>query len=373
MKKFLNVLLSVTSCFALTFGLTACSQNDASGHTHSAQLVAAKEAKCTEDGNSAYYVCDCGKWFSDAKAKTEITDHDSVVITMLGHDIQSRDAEAGTCTEKGCGAYEVCERDGCTYTTKVETAIDPNNHVPKIQPAKDPECTVDGNTAYYACDCGKWFSDANATTEITDHDSVVITQLGHDPQSHAAKAPTCSEVGWDAYETCKRDGCTYTTKVEKPTTAHDYWQSVCRNCHAIDPNATEAAGVQYAEVKENGQTVGYSVSRVSNYGYRRIPSEHDGLPVVSIGDNAFNNNRTMSSVEIPSSVKSIGAGAFADCGNLMRITFGGTKAEWNAITKGADWDSNTGNYTVYCSDGTITKAEMARNGGQFRHILGSYM
>lgn len=33
----------------------------------------------------------------------------------------------------------------------------------------------------------------------------------HDLEEHAAKAPTCTEIGWDAYVTCKRSGCTYTT------------------------------------------------------------------------------------------------------------------------------------------------------------------
>ena len=37
---------------------------------------------------------------------------------------------------------------------------------------------------------------------------------------HEAKAPTCTEVGWEAYDTCSR--CDYTTKVEKQKTPHTY-------------------------------------------------------------------------------------------------------------------------------------------------------
>ena len=40
-------------------------------------------------------------------------------------------------------------------------------------------------------------------------------------QSHDAKAPTCTEIGWDAYETCKRAGCTYSTYAEKSALDHD--------------------------------------------------------------------------------------------------------------------------------------------------------
>ena len=41
---------------------------------------------------------------------------------------------------------------------------------------------------------------------------------GHDLVQHAAKAPTCTEKGWDAYETCSR--CDYTTYAELPALNH---------------------------------------------------------------------------------------------------------------------------------------------------------
>lgn len=37
---------------------------------------------------------------------------------------------------------------------------------------------------------------------------------------HEAQAPTCTAVGWEAYDTCSR--CGYTTKVEKQKTPHSY-------------------------------------------------------------------------------------------------------------------------------------------------------
>ena len=42
----------------------------------------------------------------------------------------------------------------------------------------------------------------------------------HDLEQHAAKAPTCTEIGWDAYETCSR--CDHTTYTELPALNHDY-------------------------------------------------------------------------------------------------------------------------------------------------------
>lgn len=44
----------------------------------------------------------------------------------------------------------------------------------------------------------------------------------HDLENHAAKAPTCTEAGWDEYVTCKRTGCTYTTYRGKAALGHDW-------------------------------------------------------------------------------------------------------------------------------------------------------
>ncbi len=43
--------------------------------------------------------------------------------------------------------------------------------------------------------------------------------LGHDLIRHDAKAPTCTEIGWDAYDTCSR--CDYSTYTEKAKLDHD--------------------------------------------------------------------------------------------------------------------------------------------------------
>ena len=89
------------------------------------------------------------------------------------HDMMHHDAKAPTCTEIGWDAYETCQREGCTYTTKVE-----------------------------------------------------IPALKHKLVHHDAKAPTCTETGWEEYDTCSR--CDYTTKVEIPAPGHDYTEKVVK-------------------------------------------------------------------------------------------------------------------------------------------------
>ena len=64
---------------------------------------------------------------------------------------------------------------------------------------------------------------------------------------------------------------------------------------------------------------------------------------------------TDGSVTIGGSVTYIGENAFAYCSRLTSITFNGTIAQWNAISKYNQWNYGTGNYTIHCTDGDIPK------------------
>lgn len=77
--------------------------------------------------------------------------------------------------------------------------------------------------------------------------------------------------------------------------------------------------------------------------------------VITIGDGAFYECKGLTSVSIPDSVTSIGMSAFEYCSNLKEIKFNGTKEQWENINKGSDWNRVTGNYTITCTDGTISK------------------
>ena len=151
--------------------------------------------------------------------------------------------ETPTCT-KG----KTCEKCGAEYGEK-----DPNNHDLVHHDAKAPTCTEIGWDAYETCSrC-----DYNTYAEVP--------ALNHDLKQHAAKAPTCTEIGWDAYKTCSR--CDYTTYAELPALNHDYQAvtvaptcetdgytvftcSRCKDSYTADP--TDQLGHQFGAWSPNG-------------------------------------------------------------------------------------------------------------------------
>lgn len=130
------------------------------------------------------------------------------------HDLVHHDAKAPTCTEIGWNAYDACQREGCTYTTKVE--IPALKHKLVHHDAKAPTCTETGWEEYDTC------SRCDYTTKVE------LLALKHDLVHHDAKAPTCTEIGWNEYDACQREGCDYTTKVEIPAPGHDYTEKVVK-------------------------------------------------------------------------------------------------------------------------------------------------
>ena len=69
--------------------------------------------------------------------------------------------------------------------------------------------------------------------------------------------------------------------------------------------------------------------------------------VTSIGDGAFNNCSSLTSITIPNSVTSIDRDAFYYCTSLKTINYTGTEEQWNAISKGTDWNYETSLNVIY--------------------------
>ena len=117
-----------------------------------------------------------------------------------------REVDTAKCTggKATCSAKAVCEVCGGEYGEK-----DSNNHDLVQHAAKAPTCTEKGWDAYKTC------SRCDYTTYAE------LPALNHALVQHDAQAATCTEIGWDAYKTCSRLGCNYTTYQEIPALKHD--------------------------------------------------------------------------------------------------------------------------------------------------------
>ena len=113
--------------------------------------------------------------------------------------VDTASCTGGTAT---CSAKAVCEACGVEYGEK-----DLNNHDLVQHEAKAPTCTEIGWNAYETC------SNCDYTTYVE------IPASGHALTHHEAKTATCTEIGWDAYDTCSN--CDYTTThTETPASGH---------------------------------------------------------------------------------------------------------------------------------------------------------
>ena len=189
-----------------------------------------------------------------------------------------------------------CARCGSTETREIlgYEKYDSNSH--RVYVTECPNCHNDGNVSYLqvhtggtqgpTCtegkiceDCGaeydipghKWITPANSSLGNGTHRIICLRcglngtascsggyatctspgvcaacggsyYGGHDLVQHAAKAPTCTEIGWDAYDTCSRFGCNYTTRKELPALKHDLKQHAAKapTCTEIGWDAYEA-------------------------------------------------------------------------------------------------------------------------------------
>ena len=212
-------------------------------------------------GGTETPTCTTGKTCALCGAKYGILGHDWGAWTSNGDGTHTRSCKRSNCDAVDnaapcsggtatCTAKAVCEVCGGEYGEK-----DLNNHALEQRAAKAPTCTETGWDAYEGCTR----SGCNYTTYH------VLPALNHDFVQHEAKAPTCTEKGWSAYETCSR--CDHTTYTELPALNHDYQAvtveptceadgytvftcSRCKDSYTADP--TDRLGHQFGAWSPNG-------------------------------------------------------------------------------------------------------------------------
>ena len=202
-----------------------------------------KAATCTEKGWSAYDTCkrcdyttyqeipalehDWNDWTSNGNGA-----HTGICKNDPSH------TKTEACSGVGCGQTGTCSVCKGEYTAanhKYETWLyDSNEHWSycvycseerrsshSFSQYKHSEATCASPAKYLGTcsDCGFY-----RTYNLGD-----IDPNNHDLIHHEAQAATCTEPGWEAYDTCSR--CDYTTYVELPALGHDYQAEIIpRTC-----------------------------------------------------------------------------------------------------------------------------------------------
>ena len=304
MKKWLIWCLTVLAMVCLIPGIVLkAAAETVPVHCAFCGIREEREARRYEKYDSTYhrvYVTECQNCHKDGN------------ITHL--QVHSGGTQGPTCTEgkicKKCGAeYGILGHDWDRWTPKYDGT---NTHTRRCKRSNcDAEETGSCSGGYATCDSlgmcntcggsyygghawGEWSSAGNGThtRSCTNYCREVDTanctggtatcsakavcevcggEYGekdpnnHDLEQHAAKAPTCTEIGWDAYETCSR--CDHTTYAELPALNHDYQAvtveptcetdgytiftcSRCNDSYTADP--TDKLGHQFGAWSPNG-------------------------------------------------------------------------------------------------------------------------
>ena len=238
--------------------------------------------------------------------------------------------------------------------------------------AVDATCTEDGNVEYWYCsDCGKYFSDAEATIEVSRSD-IIIPAKGHTyGEWKTIKEATCTEDGERSKEcvvchhvetevitvtghsfsdwkditpaTCTTDGeqtrtctkCQYKETATVYALGHDIQNNVCTRC-----GATATEGLRFKYVQGDGIDgvfcIGWDEEHAEGHGYSHneteygtldliIPDVYEGYPVIGVSQEwaySFLGDLCIRSVTLPDSVIYIGDQTFQDCNYLQSVSVG---------------------------------------------------
>ncbi len=167
---------------------------------------------CGYEGNQAfYYKCtECGRLMTESEASS--FGIASVAGVKCSHELgEWTVAKAPTCADgieiRRCVKCNTAVESRAVAPSGAEHTLEWNGYLA-------PTCTAAGMDAHYYCtECGKRFDSNMTEAEFDD-----IPALGHDLIHHEAQAQTCTEIGWNSYDTCSR--CEYTTYRTIPANGH---------------------------------------------------------------------------------------------------------------------------------------------------------
>ncbi len=368
--------------------------------SHKLTKVEAKDATCSEDGNKEYWTCEhCKKYFlsDDSNPETAKAVEQSETVIPASHKLTKVEAKDATCTEDGNTEYWTCEHckkyflsddtnpETATAVEQSETILPAIQHKnAELRNSSEPTETSPGYSGDLYCpDCDKvvekgytyWIED-NLTWKLYEDGTLNISGTGamKDYNSTDNLSPVymnssvkkvvieegVTNIGNWAFSECSSltsitipdsvtnigaaafDSCGSLTSITIPGSVTSIGTVAFYNCSGltsitipdsvtnIGAAAFDSCGSLTSIVIPNSVTSieSYAFSACSSLTSITIPDS-----VTSIGNNAFDSCSSLTSITIPDGVTSIESYAFCNCSNLTSITIpdGVTSIEGSAF------------------------------------------
>ena len=340
-------------------------------HTHSwGEMQIEIEPTCT-DGGLYIRTCRCGatQEYSIAPSKHVFGEWE---IT-----------QEPTCTEEGL-KQSVCKNCG---ELKEETLKTIDHKFGKWEKVQEPTCTEEG-IYRTSCECGETKEESIHKTDHKFGKWTVITAPTCDKEGKEERSCECGEKESRKIEMLMHE--------EGKTIFYDNEKHVlCKNCDEV-LEIIEIVNSQKLDIRNNtvyslgscddtdiiipsnydnktitiiarkafeftsieSVCIADSITTISEKAFYKCYSLYDvqfGSSVSVIEDKAFQHCESLTSITLPNSLERLGYCVFGNCINLDTIYYDGTISEWNSIQKDSRWDEYMTDYTIHCSDGTISK------------------
>ena len=261
----------------------------------------------------------------------------------------------------GIGAFSYCQNLTYVEIGSSVTALSVGmfSNCTSLTEIKWPDSiTKIGGNAFYGCRSLETINIPNGVTEICNNafercDGLLsinipdsVTSIGDRTFSRCTSLASIEipssvkSIGEEAFS-----GCSALTSIEIPDSVTNIGNSAFRDCKSL-----------------RSVTISNSVTEISQYAFQNCTSLSEiNIPdsVTTISWCAFYRCTSLTTVTIPENVEEIQDSAFRECTSLTAINYKGTVEQWNLITKADMWDDNTGDYSVYCIDNTISKDQFS--------------
>ena len=147
------------------------------------------------------------------------------------------------------------------WNASVTYTFDELGCAPEFVEGKFPSCDKTGHVGYFACDCGKWYWDKEATKLIEDKEEIVIPPTGaHSGGTATCKVKAkCTECGKEYGSPKAHSYKTVTTKASLSKKENGKIVSKC-SCGAVKSGSTKTVyypktiKLSYTEATYNGKT-----------------------------------------------------------------------------------------------------------------------